>query len=46
LKTILSKYLDGENDKDTPYKVKEYNWEFIDTLVDAGILLFRNRNTG
>lgn len=46
LKTILSKYLDGESDKDTPYKVKEYDWEFIDTLVDAGILLFRNRNTG
>lgn len=46
LKTILNKYLDGDTDENNSNKVKEYNWEFIDTLVDAGILLFRNSKTG
>ena len=46
LKTILSKYLDGETDPDNPNKVKDYNWEFLDTLVDAGILIFINKSSG
>lgn len=45
LDVILNKYLDGDTDEDNPNKVKKYNWTFIDTLVDAGILIFFNEET-
>ena len=44
LKLILDKYLTGTISENG--KIEEYEWEFIDTLVDAGILLFRNTKTG
>ena len=43
LKLILDKYLTGTISEDGK-KIEEYDWEFIDTLVDAGILIFRHKN--
>ena len=44
LKLILDKYLEGTVSSDNPFKVTDYNWEFIDTLVDAGILIFKHKD--
>lgn len=47
LKTILNPYLSHvtEIDPNTKEERKIYDWDFIDTLVDSGILLFRNIKT-
>lgn len=48
LSTILQRYLDHDTniDKNTGEESIEYHWQFIDILVDSGILLFRNNKTG
>lgn len=47
LKTVLAPYISGNvlsrNDQGVATDI-EYNWEFIDTLVDYGILLFKNKS--
>lgn len=45
LRTMLAPYLSGNFERDETGKIikANYDWEFIDTLVDYGILLFKNK---
>ena len=41
----MGKYFsDYEEDSNTKKKI--YNWELLDDLIDANVLIFRNRKTG
>ena len=45
LNAALGKYFsDYEEDSNTKKKI--YNWELLDDLIDANVLIFRNRKTG
>lgn len=47
LKNILAPYISYKINKvGEEQEIIEYDWEFIDILVDSNILLFRNKNTG
>ena len=46
LEAIFSKYVTPIVTKDGDKETKEYEWEFLPDLIDASVLLFRNKATG